>query len=52
MGELLGDMEAAILGIVSEMRAGNASATPADEKDAGFAPCEYCAYRVVCRKEL
>ena len=51
MGELLGEMEAAVLSIASEMRSGRASAAPADKKDAGFAPCEYCAYRVVCRKE-
>ena len=52
MGELLGEMEAAVLGVVSEMRSGRASAAPADRKDAGFAPCEYCAYRMICRKEL
>ena len=52
MGELLGEMEEAVLGIVSEMRSGRANATPADKKDAGFTPCEYCAYRVVCRKEI
>lgn len=52
MGELLGEMEEAVLGVVSEMRSGRASASPADKKDAGFVPCDYCAYRVVCRKEL
>ncbi len=51
MGELLGDMEAAVLGIVSEMRSGRADADPADKKEAGVELCKSCAYKPFCRKE-
>ena len=51
MGELLGEMEEAVLGIVSEMRSGRAAAVPADKKEAGIEPCKSCAYKPFCRKE-
>lgn len=51
MGELLGDMEAAVLGIVSEMRSGRADADPADKKEAGVELCKSCAYKPFCRKK-
>ena len=51
MGELLGEMEEAVLAIVSEMRSGRAAATPADKKEAGIELCKNCAYKPFCRKE-
>ncbi len=51
MGELLGEMESAVLSLVSHMRAGHAAAKPADKKDAGFVVCDSCSYKPFCRKE-